>query len=352
MSWSSFKHQKTAASILQRSLQRERLAHAYLFVADSITEAETLARELAKVVNCQKNDYDACDQCAACKKIGASNHPDVRWIRPESKSRRIAIEQIRELEQPLYLAAGEGRIKVAVVVEADRLGPEAANAFLKTLEEPPENSLILLLTTEPQRLLETILSRCLRVTLASGVAAEVSARQKEALNQFTKLLETKDSKIAAAYRFLGWLTTQLEEMRKEAGARVEERAQLERYKETSPEWVKDQEEMLEAATVAEYSRDRALLLAALARWLRDVMLCAEGADEQWLAYPAQASRAKKLAASRGPAADWRARVAAFETLQEQLGRNVNETLALEIALLELCDLESPGRPQAGLFSHV
>ena len=340
MSWSKMTNQKAAVQLLRRSLQKGRLAHAYLLVAENLNDAQRLARELAKVVNCEKTASsatgdEACDRCTSCEKIEAGNHPDVRWIRPEMKSRQIGIEQVRELEQPLYLAAGEGRMKVGVLVEADRLTVPAANAFLKTLEEPPADSLILLLSAEPQRLLETILSRCQRISLAAGEPSDLSLRQKEALNQLVRLLEAAPTLgVGPKYQFLAWLMAQLGELRVESAARVEANAQIERYKETSPEWAKDQEDALTAAAEAEYVRERALLLRTLSRWLRDVMLCAQGAPDSLLTFPAQQSRVKKLAAAASPATAQR-RLEIFEELQEQLTRNVNETLGLEVALLKL-----------------
>ena len=94
----------------------------------------------------------------------------IRIIRPRMKSRRIGVDEIRDLEQTLHLAAPGGACKVGVITEVDRMNDQAANAFLKTLEEPPQNTLLLLLTANPQRLLPTILSRCVRLPLLGGRA--------------------------------------------------------------------------------------------------------------------------------------------------------------------------------------
>src|SRR5882672_10055589 len=102
---------------------------------------------------------------------------------PESKSRRILIEQIRELEHGLQMRGAEGRRKVAIISEADRLQPQAANAFLKTLEEPPENSLLLLLSALPEALPDTILSRCITIPLQSN---DVEPRPEQ--NELIELL--------------------------------------------------------------------------------------------------------------------------------------------------------------------
>jgi DNA polymerase-3 subunit delta' len=104
------------------------------------------------------------------------DHPDLHVIRPESKSRRITVEQVRSLERDLYLKAYQAPIKVAGIIAADRMcigQAEPANAFLKTLEEPPANSVIFLLTTAPDLLLPTIKSRCLTVPFAGKAHANL-----------------------------------------------------------------------------------------------------------------------------------------------------------------------------------
>src|SRR2546422_1064880 len=189
--------EQDAIRLLQRSLERGRLGHAYLFSGDDLAELERIARTLAKVVNCENPTrqaadspsplngeragvrgeavpegvvlsrvdsertlplpVDSCDQCVSCRRIDAANHPDISWVRPESKSRVIIIEQMRELMQTIHLKPTVARYKFGIVVAADRLNPQAANAFLKTLEEPPADSILVLLSTDPQRMLETIL---------------------------------------------------------------------------------------------------------------------------------------------------------------------------------------------------
>src|SRR5690348_5065862 len=152
MAFKNFSSQRPGIQLLQRSLERGRLAHAYLFIGDELEELEALARTLAKTLNCQEPvvargvAIDSCDQCLSCRRIGHENHPDVHWVRPESKSRVITTEQMRSLMGEIQLKPGEAEYKIAVVVAADRLRIEAANAFLKTLEEPPAKSVLILLT--------------------------------------------------------------------------------------------------------------------------------------------------------------------------------------------------------------
>ncbi|MBI5188047.1 MAG: hypothetical protein HZA07_03110 [Nitrospirae bacterium] len=104
---------------------------------------------------------DCCDECSSCRKIAAGVHPDVLLISPEGG--QIRIEEIRAIDNTLSFKPFEGRKKVVIVDEADNMNPYAANAFLKTLEEPPEDSLIILISSSPDRLPDTIKSRCSRV---------------------------------------------------------------------------------------------------------------------------------------------------------------------------------------------
>src|SRR5438477_11735916 len=101
MAFKDFSEQAQGVGLLQRSLERGRLAHAYLFTGQQLDELEALARTLAKTLNCRqpikkgRAAIDCCDQCLSCRKIEHANHADVRWVRPESKLRVIRIEQMR-----------------------------------------------------------------------------------------------------------------------------------------------------------------------------------------------------------------------------------------------------------------
>ena len=139
-----------AFSYLRRAHEQGRFAHAYLISGAPGTGKRELASRLANLVN----GTDARD-------VFASGTPNVYLAAPGSKSRRIVIDQIRGLEHALQMRAPDGRKKVAIISDADRLQPQAANAFLKTLEEPPNDSLLLLLSALPEALPDTILSRCL-----------------------------------------------------------------------------------------------------------------------------------------------------------------------------------------------
>jgi DNA polymerase III subunit delta' len=171
--------QDRAVSILLRTLDRGRIPNAYLFSGESGIGKRSVAINLAKALNClgappgddKKNSKspqvaayrltDACDRCHACEKIEAGTHPDVSVITPEKGE--ILVGQIRAVEDALSYMPYEGRRKVVVIDDADTMNQSAANAFLKTLEEPPAESLIVLISSNPDRLPETIRSRCSQI---------------------------------------------------------------------------------------------------------------------------------------------------------------------------------------------
>ncbi len=172
--------QEKAVAILQGILKKKRLASSYLFCGESGIGKKMAAINFAKAVNCLNlpggsddararflsaaprspggADYDACDACTSCIKIDSGAHPDIILIGPQEGL--IKIDEVRSIEEALSFRPYEGSKKVVIVDDADTMNQAAANTFLKTLEEPPEDSLIILVSSRPDRLLPTIRSRC------------------------------------------------------------------------------------------------------------------------------------------------------------------------------------------------
>jgi len=175
--------QERAISQLRRSWAAGRLAQAYRFVGPDGVGKRTAALALAQAVNCLSPTAgeapDACGSCPACQKIAAGNHPDVTLVAPAEKT-VIDIDQIRRIADRAGRRAYEGAAKVWILDPADRMQEPAANAFLKTLEEPPGASLFILVTAAPGSLLPTIRSRCQEVRfdlLEPEVLEEILARR-------------------------------------------------------------------------------------------------------------------------------------------------------------------------------
>jgi DNA polymerase-3 subunit delta' len=166
----------------------------------------------------------------------------------------------------------ESQYKFGIIVAADRMTEQAANAFLKTLEEPPPRSVLILLTTEPQRMLETILSRCLRLDFAGEGVRQLSPAQREWLETFSEMAAADQKSLLGRYRLMDVLLRKLTQVRENIEETLSARSPLEKY-EDAEEGLRDQwEKELKAAIEAEYRGQRADFLLALQWWLRDVWL--------------------------------------------------------------------------------
>ena len=163
MSFKDIIGQEKPINILKNALLNDRLAHAYLFYGPSGSGKVFTALNFAKTLNCLNRSgaqTDCCDECASCKKIDSGNHIDVRWIDLLKGKSEISIEQIRQVQSQVNLRPYEARYKIFSIQDAEYMNEEAQSALLKTLEEPPAKSIIILTTANPESLLTTIVSRC------------------------------------------------------------------------------------------------------------------------------------------------------------------------------------------------
>lgn len=324
MSFSQHTGQKRITGQLHDSLKRGRLAHAYLFIGPRGSGKQAMALTLAQAVNCEKLDADACGRCDSCRKIQAKNHPDVQWIQPESKSRRITIDQIRDFIRAVNLKAGEARIKVGIIVDADRMDDSPANAFLKTLEEPPANTIIILLTAEPQRLLPTILSRCLKLAFGPVEREAGSPYRQQIQSLLASFAAQRDARVPASYQLHAAVTGILKQIRDETQRRVEADENLDRYDEMDPKTRDRLEEQIAARIEGEYRAAREQVLEDIYRWFGDLVLSTTGAHADPL--PA----AKHFTYEQACAG-----LDAIEQVRDSLQRNISEALALEVGFLHL-----------------
>ncbi|HSB04697.1 MAG TPA: DNA polymerase III subunit delta' [Thermodesulfobacteriota bacterium] len=152
--------------LLQRAIINDRVYHSYLFLGNEGTGRRYVALQFAKVLNCLErkgDEADACDQCLSCKKIDAGLHPDVLFLEPEGPSQLILKPAIMQLQRELAFRPFEGKHRVCILTTADRMAPEMSNTLLKTLEEPPHHTVIILLANSAKAILPTILSRCQQI---------------------------------------------------------------------------------------------------------------------------------------------------------------------------------------------
>lgn len=315
---------KTAIGFLRRANERKRLAHAYLISGPIGSGKREVAAELASAVN--GTDVDD---------VFSSKAREIFVAEPESKSRRILIEQIRELEHGLQMRGAEGRRKVAIIAEADRLQPQAANAFLKTLEEPPANSLLLLLSALPEALPDTIVSRCIAIPLAANGQETKIPERNELVELLRSAAREKNWGIQQAYKVAQGTQSLLGNIREQIKTETAQalRGEETRYRNsTDGAWLDDREEYYKALTESLYIQRRAMLIEVLLEFWSDVLRASTQVARRDLP---EAKKETAGLAQRFTVAEVLGRIRALEELRDNLGRNVQEALAFEVAFLEV-----------------
>ena len=168
-SWPTLVGHEWAVDLLSGALAGGRLAHAYLLSGPAHIGKTTLARTFAQALNCEAGDPNPCLACRSCQLIAQDKHPDVRLVRPQlsssGRTETLRIEQVRGLQKELALTPYEGRYQVAILTRFHKASLGAANALLKTLEEPPDRVVIILTADLADSLLPTIISRCQSLSL-------------------------------------------------------------------------------------------------------------------------------------------------------------------------------------------
>jgi len=270
--------------LFQTAAKEGRLAHAHLLTGAPPAELESLGRGLAA------NLLDA----------ELEGHPDFLILRPESKSRRVSIAQVRQLEHSLSRRPHRAALKVALILEAERMclpPAEAANAFLKTLEEPPDHSLLILTSDRPEQLLPTVRSRCLTFPILPNQNPAPIAGLEELITQWNQPAEAN---ALAAYRRASLLQSFLLSTR-------------ERLADESEEEDGENESAQSAASAGQLVRVREDVISHLIRsaWLR-----------------AGSTLQPEIVRE----------VDALEKLRFALARNVDQTLAIEVACLRMAGL--------------
>ena len=315
---------KDALHYLRRAHDQNRLAHAYLISGPPGSGKRDVAAELASTVN-GANPSD----------VFSAKAREILVAEPESKSRRIVIEQIRELEHALQMRSTNGRRKVVIISEADRLQPQAANAFLKTLEEPPKNSLLLLLTALPEALPDTIVSRCIAIPLAAGEEEAVVPQKTELIELLGNAAAEKTWNVQNAYRIAQGMQRLLSAIREEIKAQSADALKIEeaRYRNsTDGAWLDEREDYYKALTESLYIQRRGGLIEILFEWWSDVLRACSDVKHRDL--PA-AKKETAAVAKRFSTPEVLRRIRRLEELRDDLGRNIQEALVIEVAFLRI-----------------
>ncbi len=330
--WPVFGHE-WAVEHLQKSIANQRIRHAYLIVGPDSVGKETLARALAMTLNCTNSDEQArpCGQCSSCKRIASGNHPDMIYSELDGTTGALKIEEIRSVTSKIALKPYEARYRIAILRDFDHARPQAQDALLKTLEEPPPQALLILLAPSTESLLPTITSRSQVIhlrPLAAETIYHVLAQHYGLSHEQADLL----ARLSGGR--MGWALQAMTEP-----AMLEQRtAAIDLLENLIPMTRAQRFEIAE-----DLSKDKLGLYPLLELWQsywRDVLLVCEGINDR----PANIDRRatlEKIAVNTSTEAVLTA-LQATRTLLNNLSTNLNLRLALEVMFLDY-----PGLPNKG-----
>lgn len=315
-----------AVTSLQRAVTTDNVSHAYLFTGPPGVGKTTLARSLAAALLCEDQDVDArpCGACRACRLIASSNHPDLHTVASEHVGANLKIDQVRDLTHRLTMTPVEGRRQVAILRRFEEATPSAANALLKTLEEPPPQVVLVVLAREADLLLPTIVSRCQHVPLRP---LPVRVVERALMERWDASAEQAELLAHLSSGRLGWAVRQLED--DEAMARREAR-------------LDDLKRLVRASVVDRFAYAEKLAHDPVATqetldlwigWWRDVLLVSSGADAPLTNVDRQDDLRDQ--ARRFDVTTIATVIKALRSSLQKLQRNANRRLTLEVLMLDL-----------------
>lgn len=312
---------------LQNAIAMGKVSHAYILNGEKGCGKKMLASIFAKTLQCRGAKETPCGECPSCIQSESGNHPDILWIRHE-KPASIGVEDVREqLVGDIQIKPYSSRYKIYIIDEAEKLTPQAQNAILKTIEEPPAYGIIMLLTTNADLFLPTILSRCIRLDIKP---VENSLVEKYLMK--TCKVPDYTARFAAAFAQGNVGKARLVVESEEFAALKEEMLHLLKYIDE----MTFSELMAGVKSVSEYKLAMGDYLDMMALWFRDVLVFKGTNDPNLIVYKEEIRDLSKQAA-----------LCSYEGLGEilkaidkariRLRANVNFDLTIELLLLTICD---------------
>jgi DNA polymerase-3 subunit delta' len=329
MSWNVIGH-TWVVDLLQAHLAGDQVRHAYLFVGPEGVGKHTLAARFTQAVLCESpvQPGELCGTCPACRRVLAGSHPDVHTIVPEAHGEALKVDQIRQLQRQIVLAPYAGGRRVVIFPDFGQASRSAANAMLKTLEEPPDPVILLLCAASRESLLETIVSRCETLSLrpvAVGTLMQ-ALQQRGASSEQAQLLATVSAGLPG--RALQYLESpHFIEQREGRLSDLQTLLNADRRKRFAIA-----EQMAKGKDLAAQREEVQAVLQTWLSWWRDSLLLALGL-EVYMHNPDQRAELESLTARVRFEKLWRALQATRKTI-EAIDQYANLRLALETMLIE------------------
>jgi len=333
MLFSEIRGHSRALGLLTRVMSTNRLAHAYLFSGPDGVGKATVAREMAASLLCtEKDNPEPCGHCPGCRQYASGNHPDFLHVQPDGVS--IKIDQIRALKKQLAFSPFAGGVRVVLIDEAQTMRREAANSLLKLLEEPPPDNLFLLIASDAEPILPTIVSRCQVVAfapLAYDVAAEIIGLHAPELDGHQSMILAKLSG-GCPGRALSMEAGDVLPLRDQVIS-----ALLEKQR---PRARAVEEALFLAREMAGLNNGLDLLLDLLRLFFKDGLLGSLQADPQ-VQGPAGDPKDPLLLRERWNLSQLSDKMRAIDAAGKALARNCNRALVCEVLMLELIGNRHP-----------
>jgi DNA polymerase III delta prime subunit len=261
-------HKNEKFEMIKHAFESGKPAHGYLITGPLRGVASEMAISILQYLFCQSNSVKPCGACDGCRKVREKTQVDIEWIYPEKKSRIISMDNIRKnLLSKINQSSMQGGWKAGVIVGADRLNTSSSNAFLKTLEEPPDKTIFLLLTEAPQQLLPTIISRCQRIDLDATRQLDEPWRGRVVETLSFDLYHTPIERLSMS----NYLLSIIVDMKNH----VEE---LVRSEENENDKVDESKDVFLARVSARYREFRGDFSLTMLRWFRDIFILCSGGD--------------------------------------------------------------------------
>ncbi|MBD5494953.1 MAG: DNA polymerase III subunit [Lachnospiraceae bacterium] len=310
---------------LQNAISMNKVSHAYIINGERSSGKEFVAKIFAKTLQCEKGGTEACDECHSCKQAQSGNQPDIIYISHE-KPNTISVEDIRaQINNDIVIKPYSSPRKVYIMNEGEKMTPQAQNALLKTLEEPPEYAVILILTTNVDSLLPTVLSRCVVLNMKPVPDKKV----KEFL---MKELEVPDYKADICVAFARGNIGKAKML-----ASSEEFDKVKEEAITLVKYINDMEisEIVKAIKkISEYKFEITDYLDILSVWYRDVLLFKATKDANSMIFRDEIQYIRKVA-DRSTYEGIETIVKALQQAKRRLDANVNFDLTMELLLLTI-----------------
>ncbi|WP_417916417.1 DNA polymerase III subunit delta' [Candidatus Electronema sp. JC] len=322
MPFSQIIGQRKALSLLRRALNGRRLAHGYLFTGPEGAGKSTTARALAATLLCeQKGGGPPCGFCSGCRKFAAGSHPDFLLLQPEGAG--IKINQIRELKKALTFPPFEQGMRAVIIEDAQSMGREAGNSLLKLLEEPPPDNIILLIASDAEPMLETIVSRCQVIPFAPLTEAEAGQVIRQTQPQFSP----EDARLMA--KLTGGCPGRAAALHSSDALRLHKECLDALLAAAASEAAAVEQALALAGRLAELKDDLNLFLDLLSLSWKEVMASRLCGKELEAGHPLAGAR------ERWNLQQLSAMVEAAASARSDLARNCSRTLVCEALLLEL-----------------